>query len=218
NGNIATHWQNIEWKVIGEKRPDILEEAKQFVGVTDLNDLAQSKVWDKKVRGFEPELAKLIDEETKDAITEAVYISAKKHFEATNAASVDLSSLNGSVSSGVTGGPGGIDFKVIPFVTKPMGSFSGLDFNLPRLSRTQLNRINIDAELSQINSMVSSGIRPSDQRITEVVAACIQKKQINQYLDEIVAFTRNICNSEAFKAVKTSNGLKRIMLVLDSVN
>ena len=56
NGNVATHWQNIMWDVLNEKRPDIVAQALKELGI----DAYRSKDWDKKIRNFEPQLNELL--------------------------------------------------------------------------------------------------------------------------------------------------------------
>ncbi|MFA6216286.1 MAG: triose-phosphate isomerase [Candidatus Omnitrophota bacterium] len=92
NGNIGTHWQNIVWDVVTKLQPTITEEAKVFLGLTDLSDTKEKKVWDKKVRGYDQELMNMLDQKTEDAIMNAVYLSAKEHFEVTKAQSLSAGS------------------------------------------------------------------------------------------------------------------------------
>lgn len=112
--------------------------------------------------------------------------------------------------------PGGIDFRVIPMITQPMGNFSGLNFSLPKLSSSSIANINLDEELNQIQNMLKAGITPSGERLKEYVAACYQKGELALHMDEIVASLVDICKLEEEKVDPTTNELKELMLILDS--
>ncbi len=103
NGNIGTHWQNIVWNVVNKMQPEIAELAKEALELTDLTDKSQKKVWDKKVRYQDQELMNLLKPETEEAIIQAVYESAKEHFEVTKAKSVDMASSAVSIEKQLTG-------------------------------------------------------------------------------------------------------------------
>jgi len=72
---------------------------------------------------------------------------------------------------------GGIDFKNKPMTInyEPMGNFSNLKLNLPTLSQAELERFDIDTELTQLERMVDNEMPPSGERILELLAACKQK-------------------------------------------
>jgi hypothetical protein len=94
------------------------------------------------------------------------------------------------------GKKGGIDFaggidKTL--VIKPMGSFNGLNFALPVLSREALDKMNLADEMIQIKNMADSGIVVSGQRIKEFMAACMQKGEVNTYLNDLVVALVEIC-------------------------
>lgn len=110
--------------------------------------------------------------------------------------------------------PGGIDFRVIPMITQPMGNLSGLNFSLPKLSN--LESIDLDEELSQIKDMLKAGITPSGERLKEYVAACYQKGVLKQHMDEIVASLVDTCKLEEEKMDQATNEVKELMLILDS--
>ena len=112
--------------------------------------------------------------------------------------------------------PGGIDFRAIPMITQPMGNLSGLNFSLPHLSN--LENINLNEELGQIQRMLQAGIIPSGERLKEYVAACYQKGELKEHLDGIVASLVDTCKLEEEKAEVTSNAVKEVMLILDSVS
>ena len=73
---------------------------------------------------------------------------------------------------------GGVDFRQMNYLIQPAGSFSGLKYNLPRLSSSALEKIDVDKELEEIRRMASSGIISSGDRFKELLAACFQKDVI----------------------------------------
>ncbi|MFA5117258.1 MAG: hypothetical protein WC695_00220 [Candidatus Omnitrophota bacterium] len=94
------------------------------------------------------------------------------------------------------GKKGGIDFAAgidRTLVIKPMGSFNGLNFALPVLSREALDKMNLADEMMQIKNMADSGIVVSGQRIKEFMAACMQKGEVNTYLNDLVVALVEIC-------------------------
>ncbi|MDI6606222.1 MAG: hypothetical protein QME65_03660 [Candidatus Omnitrophota bacterium] len=129
------------------------------------------------------------------------------------------SPLETSTSSAVQAVPektGGIDFRALPMTIQPMGSFSGLNFNLPQLSRAELERINIDSEMQQISNMVQAGILPSGERIKELVAACVQKGQIKRCADGLLLCFIDICNLQEENAYESSPEFREALVIVDS--
>ena len=109
---------------------------------------------------------------------------------------------------------GGIDFRVIPMITQPMGNLSGLKLSLPRL--TNIEKINLTEEFNQMRKMVVAGITPSGSRLKEYVAACYQKGELKEHLDGIVGLLVDICKLEEEKVADTTNEVKEVLLILDS--
>jgi hypothetical protein len=110
--------------------------------------------------------------------------------------------------------PGGIDFRMIPMITQPMGTLSGLSVSLPKLSNVE--SINLDEELNQIRKMLAAGITPSGERLKEYVAACYQKGELKAYVDGIVGCLVDICKLEEQNVEQTPNAVKELLLVMDS--
>jgi len=124
-----------------------------------------------------------------------------------------------SVSSPVSNIPektGGIDFRALPMIIQPMGSFNGLNFKLPQLSQVQLSQINIDSEIQQIKNMVQSGIAPSGQRIKELIAACMQKKELGPQVDSLLLCISDIFKLEEENASESSPELREALVIVDS--
>jgi len=91
---------------------------------------------------------------------------------------------------------GGIDFASgidKTLVIKPMGSFNGLNFALPVLSQDALNKMDLADEMIQIKNMAESGIVVSGARIKEFMAACMQKGEVNTYLNDLIVALVEIC-------------------------
>lgn len=112
---------------------------------------------------------------------------------------------------------GGIDWRELSMTIQPMGSFRGLDFGLPRLSRAEIERINIDSQIGQIKDMVRSGISPSGRRVKELVAACAQKGQISAYADDLLACIGDILKLEEETAKESSPELKEALVIAEWV-
>ncbi|MCX5695586.1 MAG: HD domain-containing protein [Candidatus Omnitrophica bacterium] len=111
---------------------------------------------------------------------------------------------------------GGIDFRALPMTIQPMGSFQGLNFKLPQLSQAELVQINIDSEMQQIKNMVQSGIIPSGQRIKELIAACMQKKEMNSQANSLLLCLADIFKLEEENASESSPELREALVMVDS--
>jgi len=122
-----------------------------------------------------------------------------------------------SISSPVSSNNvGGIDFRTLPITIQPMGSFSGLNFKLPQLSQAELREINVDLEMRQIKNMVQAGIIPSGQRIKELIAVCIQKREMNSYVDNLLLCLADIFKLEEENASESSFDLREALVIVDS--
>ena len=115
-------------------------------------------------------------------------------------------------------GMGGIDFRALPMAIQPMGSFSGLNFKLPQLSQRELAKMNIDLEMQQIQNMASSGILPSGRRIKELIAACVQKKEIAARADNLLLCLIDICKLEEENAYDTEPEMREALVIVDAVS
>ncbi|MEW6101647.1 MAG: putative PEP-binding protein [Candidatus Omnitrophota bacterium] len=130
-------------------------------------------------------------------------------------AGLEINSAPSSASSGIIGNPGGIDFRSIPMLTKPMGSLSGLSFNLPKVSSSALAKINLEKEYADIQNMLKAGIIPSGERLKEYVAACYYKGELSSHMEEIVTCLVEIFRLEEENVVTADNATKEVMLILD---
>jgi len=120
------------------------------------------------------------------------------------------------VNSTIPRKTGGIDFRTLPMTVQQMGSFNGLNFRLPQLNQAELNQINIDLEMQQIKNMVQSGTIPSGERIKELIAACVQKKEMNSQVDNLLLCLADIFKIEEENASESSPELKEALVIVDS--
>jgi transketolase len=111
--------------------------------------------------------------------------------------------------------PGGIDFRQLPIAAKPLGSFSGLDFSLPKVAN--LERIDLNNEFRQIEVMVERGIVPSGARIKEYVAACYQKKELSSRADDLLLCLARVFKLEEENAKASDPELKESLVIVDSL-
>ncbi len=123
--------------------------------------------------------------------------------------------LEGQSPAGTVPAPtGGIDFRQMEIITKPMGSFLGLNFSLPKVSNAEA--IDLDNEFNQIKKMVDSRIVPSGERVKEFVAACYQRNELGERRDDIISCCTEILKIEEEGVSNTANGLKEVLVILDS--
>ncbi len=121
-------------------------------------------------------------------------------------------------SSPIDNGMGGIDLRTLPVTIQPMGSFKGLNFSLPNLSQEQLRGINIASEIEQIKNMVKAGNIPSGDRIKELIAACVQKGQINSQIDNLLLCLVDTLKLEEENASESSAELREALVIIDSIS
>ncbi len=113
---------------------------------------------------------------------------------------------------------GAIDFRgpAMNINYEAMGSFKGMDIKLPKLSASELNKINIDSEINQIKKMVSSGISPSGRRIIELAAACEQKGKMNAYSRDLLLCVVGACELAEVNADESSRDFMIALAAIDS--
>ena len=111
---------------------------------------------------------------------------------------------------------GGIDFRSMNMLVQPAGSFSGLDFSLPRLSRAEIESFDLDKELADIRNMAKGGIVPSGQRLKEYLAACFEKGEIKDKIDNLILCLADIFELQQFEAGETSPDYKEALVIADT--
>ena len=131
----------------------------------------------------------------------------------------------GSASSGIDKDkitPGGIDFRnrAMGDATKyePMGSFKGLNFTLPTLSKAELDTMDTAREIQNLKNMIAGNMRVSGDRFKRLVAACVQKGEISVRMDDLIACAENMCQAEeqGFCMEESSPELREALVILDS--
>ncbi|MFA5311235.1 MAG: hypothetical protein WC355_02865 [Candidatus Omnitrophota bacterium] len=113
---------------------------------------------------------------------------------------------------------GGIDFRALPMIIQPMGNFKGLNFQLPQLSRAELEKVDVALGIQQIKKMVQGGILPSGERVKELVAACVQKGEINAYADNLLLSLVDILKLEEENACESQPELREALVIVDSIS
>ncbi|MFH1397256.1 MAG: hypothetical protein ABIH27_01725 [Candidatus Omnitrophota bacterium] len=114
--------------------------------------------------------------------------------------------------------PGGIDLRALPTIIQPMGSFKGLNFSLPQLSQEELRQFNVASEIELIKNMVKAGNIPSGDRIKELIAACVQKGQINSQIDNLLLCLVDTFKLEEENALESSAELREALVIVDSIS
>ena len=118
--------------------------------------------------------------------------------------------------------PGGIDFRrqamANSTVYEPMGSFKGLNFTLPTLSKAELDSFDTAQDLRSLKNMIAANMRISGDRFKRLVAACVQKGEIAVRLDDLIACAVDMCQVEemAFCLEESSPELREALVMLES--
>jgi hypothetical protein len=64
--------------------------------------------------------------------------------------------------------------------------------------------------------MVERGISPSGQRIKEFIAACWQRHELDQRLQDVMACLVDVCRLEEDNLSETSAQLRECLVIVDS--
>ncbi len=113
---------------------------------------------------------------------------------------------------------GGIDFRQMNMLVKPMGSLSGLDFSPARLSSSALEAIDLDKDLEGIKRMASSGIVPSPVREKEYVSACILKGRLEDKADDFVLAMQDVFQLQVEEGIESSPQELEALVMADTRN
>ncbi len=111
---------------------------------------------------------------------------------------------------------GGIDFRQMNYLVQPMGSFKDLQFGLPTLSSSVLEKINLDVELEKLRDMVKNGMVPSGMRVKEYLAACFQKGKIEEKQDDLLVCLAEIYRLAEEENLETSPELRESLVIVDT--
>jgi len=109
---------------------------------------------------------------------------------------------------------GGIDFRSLPIVTQAMTNLSA---NISSSTISRLSSINLDEEWVSIERMVSSGIKPSTERIKEYTQASSVLGKMSQDKEKIILCIADILRQEEEQNCETDPILRDILVVLESV-
>jgi len=123
-------------------------------------------------------------------------------------------SSSSPLSAQPTQGLGGIDFRAMNILVQPMGSFSGLNFNLPKVSN--LSSVDLEKEFNEIQNMVEKGIIPSGERIKYFIAASVQAKGIGSRQDDMILCILDIFRLEEETLSESDPQTKEALVILDS--
>jgi len=109
---------------------------------------------------------------------------------------------------------GGIDFRSLPIVTQAMTNLSA---NISSSVISRLSGINLDEEWQAIKRIVSSGIKPSAERIKEYAQASSSLDRIVQDKDKMILCIADILRREEEQDYETDPVLRDILVVLESI-
>jgi len=147
-------------------------------------------------------------------LAKAIIATGKIISEARNREGIQSSSSVSKEETAPVSKPGGIDLRITNIITQTLGSFSGLNFALPKIAN--LNRTDLDSEYQQIQRMVDSGIVPSGERIKEYVALCCSSGKMNVHMDELLLCLADICKLQEDEAKPMSPDLKEALVIVDA--
>ncbi|MEK6568095.1 MAG: hypothetical protein AABZ27_05120, partial [Candidatus Omnitrophota bacterium] len=111
---------------------------------------------------------------------------------------------------------GGIDFRQMNMLVQPAGSFSGLDFSLPILSRAEIESFDLEKELADIRNMVRRGIAPSGQRLKEYLAVCFEKGETKDKIGSLILCLADIFELQQFEAREAPPEYKEALVIADT--
>ena len=112
---------------------------------------------------------------------------------------------------------GGIDFTRINYLTQPMGSFQGLDLRLPRLSKAELEEIEISRELAAVEQMINAKIDVSTDRLKRLLAAMSQEGAFNAQREiRLLPLLLRLCWLKEERGVETTPDFRAVLLIADT--
>jgi hypothetical protein len=117
---------------------------------------------------------------------------------------------------------GGIDFGAgldNTLVIEPMGTFRGLNFLLPQLSKSALQEIDLEVEIQDLKNKVTAGILVSGDHIKEIIAACCSSGAMDKYRNDIMWALVKTCQwqEQEDPLAELPDDIKEAMVILDSV-
>src|SRR3990167_4330634 len=113
--------------------------------------------------------------------------------------------------------PGGIDFRKIEYLTRPMGSFQGLDLRLPLLSKAELEGIDIGRELATMEQMINARIEVSTDRLKRLLAVMSQKDAFSaQRETQLLPLLLRLCWLKEERGIETTPDFRAVLLIADT--
>ena len=117
--------------------------------------------------------------------------------------------------------PGGIDFRDKPMqiIYQPMGNFVGLNVSTPILSKAELDKFDVQGELTQVERMVENNILPSGERIKELLAASHQKGELEGTRERVAVLLvkMGILEEKQCSTQECSQEYKEALVLVDSL-
>ena len=112
---------------------------------------------------------------------------------------------------------GGIDFTRINYLTRPVGSFQGLDLRLPLLSKAELEGIDIGRELAAMEQMINARIEVSTDRLKRLLAVMSQKDAFSaQRETQLLPLLLRLCWLKEDRGIETTPDFRAVLLIADT--
>jgi len=164
-------------------------------------------------------LDRAVDEDWISQARQAVKNAVEAHFTSVSPAALEdplgaAPSAGGQeLASSAPENSGGIDFRSMPIVSRAMANLSS---GAAGISMSQLRRMDLDKEWSDIEQMVSSGIAPSGERIKEYLQASSAKGQLDSDVDKVLTCISDILRQDEEKCCSSDETIKDILIVLEA--
>lgn len=118
------------------------------------------------------------------------------------------------------GGTGGIDFRALPLVTQPGMNPSmmqpAIDMKALQVLAQQSKMRDLDKEWSRIEKQIAGKVMPYE-KIKEYLAVCSDRKASGENLSRVEQCLSNILKLEEVCAVSTSDRMKELLLIVETV-
>jgi len=111
---------------------------------------------------------------------------------------------------------GGIDFRALPIISKPMLINPGVNLNLNFTA--PIPAAELENERGKITNMLGAGIIPSSERIADYLISSYQKKDgFNQEVDNVFSFVADILRIEEERVLPTEPAFRQILSMLEQI-
>lgn len=130
--------------------------------------------------------------------------------------------IDTSASSALEKKTGGIDFRanVMMINYQPIGNFSSLKLDLPKLSQADLDAFDVSKELDGIEKIVAGQMIPSGERIKEVLVASSQRGELDANRERLMAILVKVGILEESLSFldEAGQGYKEALVLVDTLN